>query len=138
MLPHSIMDPGPTPGNRCEGASFNIKFSSCLKVVRLMRLRVAPPSTRMLYIMMLVMVGETNSGRCLTPTMFLGQSKVSKPIDVSIHLWWGVALGARAAATTARHRVLTTRQNMMSQEPPYMMCSALRRLLVLESESEWS
>jgi hypothetical protein len=25
--------------------------------------------------------------------MFLGQSEVSKPMDVSIHLWWGTALG---------------------------------------------
>jgi hypothetical protein len=49
--------------------------------------------------------------------MFLGQSKASKPIDISIHLWWGTALGAGAAVTTARCRVLTTCRDVMSQEP---------------------
>jgi hypothetical protein len=30
-------------------------------------------------------------------------------MDISIHLWWGVALGAGAAATIMRHSVLTMR-----------------------------
>jgi hypothetical protein len=44
-------------------------------------------------------------------TMFLGQSEMSNPIDISIHL---------------------------SQETSYMMWSCLRLSSMLESESEWS
>jgi hypothetical protein len=54
-----------------------------------------------------------------------------------IHLWCGVALGSGVVAATARRRVLTTRLNVMSQEPPYKMWSTLRRSSVLESESKW-
>jgi hypothetical protein len=46
--------------------------------------------------------------------MFLGQSEASKPIDVSIHLRCGAALGAGAAATTARRRVLMMRVDVTS------------------------
>jgi hypothetical protein len=83
------------------------------------------------------MVGETSSGSCLSPAMFLGQLEASKLIDVSILLWWGAGLGVGAAATTIRRRVSTTRQDVMSQEPPYITWSVLRRSSVLESESEW-
>jgi hypothetical protein len=74
-----------------------------------------------------------------SPTMFLGQSKAMKPMDVSIHLWWGASLGAGAAAATAtaQRSVLTTCLDIMSQEPPYMMQSCLWCSSVLESESEW-
>jgi hypothetical protein len=57
-------------------------------------------------------------------------------IDVSIHLWWGTALDAGAAVATSRHNILMTRLDVMSQEPPYMMCSCLRRSLELELKSE--
>jgi hypothetical protein len=94
------------------GASIGIY--SFLKVARLVRLRAAPPSIRTCYILMLAMVGETISRSCPSPTMLLGQSKASKLIDVSIHLWCGMALGAGEATATSRHRVLTMRQDVMS------------------------
>jgi hypothetical protein len=56
-------------------------------------------------------------------------------IDVSIHLWWGAALSAGAAAATA-WCYLTTRLDMMSQKLPYMMWSCLCHSLSLYSESE--
>jgi hypothetical protein len=66
---------------------------------------------------MLAMVGETSSGSYPAPVMFLGQSEVSKLIDISIQLWWGITLGTGAATSTARCRVLTKHRDMMSQEP---------------------
>jgi hypothetical protein len=86
MLLHGIMEPGPTLENGCEGASFDIGIYSFLKIVRLMRLRAAPPSTRTWYNLMLVMVGETRSGSYSGRAMFLGQSEASKTTDLSIHL----------------------------------------------------
>jgi hypothetical protein len=83
------------------------------------------------------MVSKTTSGSCFAPAMFLGQSEASNAIDVSIHLWWGTALDAGAAAATARRSDLTTRLDVMSQEPPYKMWSYLRHSLLLDSESEW-
>jgi hypothetical protein len=62
----------------------------------------------------LAMVGKTTSESYPAPAMFLGQSEASNMIDVSIHLWWGTALGVGAAVTTARHSVLMTRLDMMS------------------------
>jgi hypothetical protein len=84
------------------------------KAARLMRLRVVPPLIRMWYSLTLAMVREMTSRSYPTPAMFLGQLEVSKPIDVSIHLWWGLSLGASAAAATARRRVLMTRLDIMS------------------------
>jgi hypothetical protein len=49
----------------------------------------------------LAMVGKTTSESYPAPAMFLGQSEASNVIDVSIHLWWGTALGVGAAVTTA-------------------------------------
>jgi hypothetical protein len=50
---------------------------------------------------MLAMVREMSSRSCPVLTMFLGQLEALKPIDVSIHLWWGVGLGTDVAAATA-------------------------------------
>jgi hypothetical protein len=69
--------------------------------------------------------------------MLLGQSEESNPIGVSTHFQCGAALNAGAAAATSRHRVLTTHLDVMAQEPPNMTWSILRRLLSLDSESEW-
>jgi hypothetical protein len=63
---------------------------------------------------MLAMVGETSSENCPTPTMFLGQSEALKPINISIHLWCGAALGAGATTATSRRSVLTGRRDVMS------------------------
>jgi hypothetical protein len=132
------MEPRPTLENGCEGASFDIEIYSFLKIVRLMRLRAAPSSTRTWYNLMLVMVEETRSVSYSAPALFLGQLEASKMIDVSIHLWWGTALVVGAAAATARSRVLMAHWDMMFQEPPYMTWSALLLSLMLESELEWS
>jgi hypothetical protein len=137
MLPRGMIEPGPTLENGREGASLDIGICNFCKAPRLMRLRVAPPSTRTWYNLTLVMVRETSSGSCPAPTMFLGQSEASKLIDVSIHLWWAVALGAGAAAAIDQRRVLMMRLNVMSQEPLYITWIVLRHSLVLESESEW-
>jgi hypothetical protein len=66
---------------------------------------------------MLTMVRETSSGSCPAPIMLLGQSEASKLINVSIHLWCGVALGASAATATSQRRFITMRWGVMSQEP---------------------
>jgi hypothetical protein len=102
MLLCSITDPRPTLENGREGVSFDNEIYNFLKATRLMRLRAAPPSTRTWYNLMLAMVGETSSGSCPAPIMFLGQSEASKLIDVSIHLWWGATQDVGAAATTAQ------------------------------------
>jgi hypothetical protein len=60
----------------------------------------------MWYNLTLAMVGETTSGSCPAPAMFLGQSEASNAIDISIHLWWGTTLGVGAAAVTTRRNVL--------------------------------
>jgi hypothetical protein len=120
MLPHGMMEPRPTLENEREGASLDIGLWSFSKATRLMRLRATLPSTRTWYNLMLVMVSEMRSGSYPAPAMFLGQSAASKPINVSIHLWWGAGLGAGVATATAQHRVLMMRWDVMSQEPPYI------------------
>jgi hypothetical protein len=57
--------------------------------------------------------------------MFLGQSEGSNPIDISIHLWWSVALGAGATVVITQHNVLMTCLDVLSQEPLYMMWNFL-------------
>jgi hypothetical protein len=84
--PRGITDIEPTLENGCEGWSFDIRICSFRKVVRLMRLWATPPLIRTWYNLMLAMVGETISGSCSAPSMFLGQFEASKLIDVSIHL----------------------------------------------------
>jgi hypothetical protein len=120
MLPHGMMEPGPKPKNGHEGESLDMEIYSFWKTVRLMRLRAVPPSIRMWYGLTLVMVGEMTSGSDPAPAIFLAQSEALNAIDVSMHLWWGSALGMGAAAATARHSILMTRLDVMSQEPPYM------------------
>jgi hypothetical protein len=102
-----------------------------------MRLSVAPPLIKTWYNLTLAMVGEISSGSCPAPAMLLGQSEASNPTRVSTHLRCGTAYGARGAATISQHKVLTMRLNVMSQEPPNMTWSTLRRSLSLDSESEW-
>jgi hypothetical protein len=46
VQPRGITDTGPTVENGREGWSFDIKFCSFLKAVRLMRLSAVPPSIR--------------------------------------------------------------------------------------------
>jgi hypothetical protein len=77
-------------------------------------MRVAPPSIRMWYRLILAMVKETSNGSCPVPAMLLGQSMASKLIAISNHLRCGTALGAGATAATSRRRVLTTWQDVMS------------------------
>jgi hypothetical protein len=120
-----INDTGPTPENGRDGWSLDIGICSFMKAARLMRLRAAPPSIRTWYNLMLTMVGEMINGSCTAPAMLLGQSEASKLISISIHLHCGPTLGAGAAAATSQRRVLTTRWDVMSQEPPNMMWSAL-------------
>jgi hypothetical protein len=123
MLPRGIMEPGPTPKNGHEGASLDMGICSFSKVARLMRLRAIPLSIRTWYSLMLAMVGEMTCRSCPALTMFLWQLEASNLIDVSIHLWWGIALSAGATAATARHSVLMTRLDMMSQEAPHITWS---------------
>jgi hypothetical protein len=78
-------DIGPTPENGCDGWRFPISICSFFKAARLIRLRVAPPLNKTWYSLTLVMVGETRSKSCSTPTMLLGQSEASNPIGVSTH-----------------------------------------------------
>jgi hypothetical protein len=132
-----MIEPEPTPKNGHEGESLDMGICSFWKASRLMRLGTGPPSIRTWYNLTLAMVGEMTNGSYLAPAMFLGQSEASNPIDVSIHLWWGAALCTGAAAAIARHNVLMTRLDVMSQEPPYMMWSYLRCSSSLESESRW-
>jgi hypothetical protein len=85
---------------------------------------------------MLEMVRETNNRSYPMSVMLLGQSEALNPIGVSTHLQCGAAFGAGAAAAISQRRVLTTRLDVMAQEPPNMTWSALRRSLSLDSESE--
>jgi hypothetical protein len=103
---HGITGTGPTPENGSGSWSFDISIYSFLKAAKLIRFSAAPPSIRMWYILMLMMVEEMKSRSYLAPAILLGQSEVSKLIDVSIHLWCGVAFGAGAATTTSRRRFL--------------------------------
>jgi hypothetical protein len=137
MLSSGMMEPRPTTKNGHEWACLEVGIYNFLKAARLMRLMVAPPTTRMWYSLMLAMVEEMSSGSYLGPVMFLGQSEVSKPIDISIHLWWGAALGTGAATATTQRRVLMMHPGVISQEPLYMTWSILWGSLVLELESEW-
>jgi hypothetical protein len=98
MLPRGMMELGPTPKNGREGVSLDMEIRNFWKAARLMRLRAAPPLISMWYSLTLVMVGEMTSRSCPAPAMFLWQSEASKPMDISIHLWWGIAAGASAAA----------------------------------------
>jgi hypothetical protein len=72
----------------------------------------------MWYSLMLAMVGEMTSGSYPAPDIFFGQSEASNAIDVSKHLWWGIAHGASVTTATTRRSVFLTRLDMMSQEPP--------------------
>jgi hypothetical protein len=102
-----------------------------------MRLSVASPSIKTWYSLMLAIVGETRSGSCPAPAMLMGQSEASNSISVSIHLWCGAALGAGAVAVISQRKVLMMRRDVISQEPPNMLWSALRHSLSLDSESEF-
>jgi hypothetical protein len=115
--PHGMIGTGSTSENRCDGWSFNIGIFSFLKATKLIRFSAAPPSIKMWYNLMLMMVGVTSCGSCPAPAMLLGQSEASKLIDVSIHLWCGVDLGAGTTAATSQHRFLTMQWEVMSQEP---------------------
>jgi hypothetical protein len=137
MQSHGVTDTGPTPENGHDGWSFPIGICSFLKAARLMRLRVTPPSIKTWYNMTLEMVRKTSRGSYPAPTLLLGQSEASNPIGVSTHLWCGAAFGARATAAISQRRVLTTRLDVMAQEPPNMTWSVLRRSLSLDSELEW-
>jgi hypothetical protein len=125
MLPRGVMELRPTPENGREGESLDMGIYNFWKAVRLMRLRATLSSIKTWYSLTLAMVGETTSRSCPAPAMFLGQSKASNVIDVSIHLWWGAALGLVAAAATAQCSVLMTFLDVMSQELPYMTWSYL-------------
>jgi hypothetical protein len=69
--------------------------------------------------------------------MLWGQSEVSNPISVSIHLWCGTALGGGVATMISWCKVLMTRQDIMYQEPPNMTWNILRCSFLLDSELEW-
>jgi hypothetical protein len=96
IQPRGITGIRPTPENGCNSWSIDIGICSFLKAAKLMRFSTAPPSIRVWYILMLMMVGETSSGSCPTLAMLLGQSEASKLIDVSIHLWCAAAFGIGA------------------------------------------
>jgi hypothetical protein len=115
--PRGMTGTGPTLENGRDRWSFDIGICSFLKAGKLIRFSAAPPSIRMWYNLMLTMVGETSSGSCPAPAMLLGQSKVSKLIDVSIHLWCGATLGAGATAATSQCMFLMMRREVMFQEP---------------------
>jgi hypothetical protein len=72
ILPCEMMEPEPTPENGREGESLDMEICNFWKAARLMRLKTAPPSIRMWYSLTLAMVGETTSGSCPAPAMFLG------------------------------------------------------------------
>jgi hypothetical protein len=114
IQPRDITDTRPIPENGHDGWSFTIRICSFFKTARQMRLSAAPPSIMTWYNLMLVMVGETSSESCPTPTMLFGQLEASNPIGVSIHLWCGAALGTGAAAAISWRMVLTMRQDVMS------------------------
>jgi hypothetical protein len=107
----------PTSENGHDGWSFDIGICSFLKAAELIRFSVAPPSIRMWYSLMLMMVREMSSGSYPALVMLLEQSEALKLIDVSIHLWCGTTFGAGAAVATSQRRFLMMRQEMMSQEP---------------------
>jgi hypothetical protein len=115
---HRMTSTGPILENGHDSWSFDISICSFLKAAKLIRFSAAPPSIRMWYSLTLTMVGETSSGSCPAPAMLLGQSKVSKLIDVSIHLWCGATLGAGATAATSQCMFLMMRREVMFQEPP--------------------
>jgi hypothetical protein len=56
---------------------------------------------------------------------------------VADHVQCSTIFSAGAATAISRRKVLTMRLDVMSQEPPNMTWSALRRSLSLDSESEW-
>jgi hypothetical protein len=86
MLPSGMIESEPTLKNGHERVSLDMGICSFWKAARLMRLKTTPLSIRMWYNMTLAMVGEPTSGSYLAPTIFLGQSEASNPIDNSIHL----------------------------------------------------
>jgi hypothetical protein len=86
--------------------------------------------------LMLKMVGKTSIRSCPTLAMLLGQSKAPNPIGVSTHLRCSAAFDVRAAAVISQRRVLTTRLDMMAQEPLNMTESILRHSLSLDSKTE--
>jgi hypothetical protein len=117
--PRGITSTRPTSENGRDSWSFNIAICNFLKAAKLIRFNAALPSIRTWYNLTLM----TSSGSCPAYPMLLGQSEASKLIDVFIHLWCGAALGAGAAAATSRHRFLTMRREVMSQEPPNITLS---------------
>jgi hypothetical protein len=137
MQPRGINNTGPTPENGCDGCSFPIGIYSFLKAARLTRLSVTPLLIKTCYILTLAMVGETSSGSYPSHTVLLGQSEALNKFGVSTHLRCDAAFGAEAAAAISRRKVLMMRLDVMSQEPPNMTWSALRRSLSLDSESKW-
>jgi hypothetical protein len=102
IQPRGIIGTEPTPENGHDGWSFDIGIYSFLKAVKLIRFSDAPPSIRTWYSLMLMMVEEMSSGSYSTPTMLLRQSEASKLINVSIHLWCGVAFGAGCCHLSAQ------------------------------------
>jgi hypothetical protein len=136
MQPRGITDTGPNPENGRDGWSFPISIYSFLKAARLIRLRDVPLSIRTWYNLTLVIVGETSSRSCPAPAMLLGQTVASNPTRVSTHLRCGAAFSAWAATVISQRKVLMMRLDVMSQEPPNMTWSALRRSLSLDSESK--
>jgi hypothetical protein len=56
---------------------------------------------------------------------------------VADHVRCSAIFSAGVATAISRRKVLTMRLDVMSQEPPNMTWSALRRSLSLDSESEW-
>jgi hypothetical protein len=59
---HGITGTGPTPENGSGSWSFDISICSFLKAAKLIRFSAAPPSIRMWYIMMLMMVRGRRAG----------------------------------------------------------------------------
>jgi hypothetical protein len=87
---------------------------------------------------MLAMVGAVMNGSTPAPAMFSGQSDSPKEMVVFFHRWWGAAFGVPGfTERTSRRRVLTSRQEMSSELPPYMMYNFLRRSSPPDSESDW-
>jgi hypothetical protein len=118
MQPRGVTDTRPAPENGYDSWSFPIGICSFLKAARLMRLRAAPPSIKTWYNLTLEMVGETSSGSYPASAMLLVQSKASKLIRISTHLRCDAAFTSGAATAISRRGVLTTRLDVMAQEPP--------------------
>jgi hypothetical protein len=130
-----MMEPGPTPkkwARRGEPGNGDLQL---LESCETDEVEVCPATNQD------VVQPDVGDGRgdgqreLLGPAMFLGQSKASNTINVSIHLWWDTTLYASAAAATTWCNVLMTLLDVMSQEPPYMTWSCLWHSMSLDSES---